>query len=372
MRGPSANVWELRPWELLAPDFDVKVLVPEGNLYDVSGLRIERVPVKTLGDRMPGGRAGALATRVVGERYVGLERDLAGADIVHAAELGYWFSAQAARLKPKLGFKLALTVWETLPFRDAYRNVRTRRYRQQTLFAADRFIATTERARQALLLEGALEQRIDVCPPGIDLDRFSVAAGRHRDADVPQGPDGHLLLSVGRLVWEKGHQDLLRAVGLLRRAGHTDLRVQIVGNGPERSRLEAVTRDLGLEAIVCFSGGIPNDELPGLYARASCLVLASLPTPYWEEQFGMVLAEALAAQLPILACSSGAIPEVVGEDAQLVAPGDWVGLASALAEGPLSRPPAARSSPAPERVERFSTAAAAARIRAVYEALLTP
>lgn len=365
LRGPAANVWELRAWELLAPDFDVRVLVPEGNLYDLDGLAVEQVAVRTLGDRMPGGRVGALATRAAGERYMGLERHLAAADIVHAAELGYWFSAQAAELKARLAFKLVLTVWETLPFVDTYRNIRTRRYRRQTLAAADLFLATTERARDALLLEGAPEHRISVCPPGIDVQRFSTVA------DSP-APGGHLLVSVGRLVWEKGHQDLLRAVALLRRAGHSSLRVQIVGEGPERPRLEGVIKDLSLEEVVRFRGNVPNDELPQLYAAASCLVLASLPTPFWEEQFGMVLAEALAARLPIVACSSGAIPEVVGQDARLVAPGDWVGLADALVHGPLSRPPATRSSPDPARVERFSTGAAAARLRRAYEALLTP
>lgn len=365
LRGPAANVWELRAWEPLTPDFEVRVLVPDGNLYDLRRLALERVPVRTLGDRMPGGRVGALATRAVGERFVDLDRHLAGADIVHAAELGYWFSAQAAQLKAKLAFKLVLTVWETLPFLDAYRNMRTRRYRRQTLAGADLFLATTERARKALLLEGAPDERISVCPPGIDVQRFATVPD-------PPAPDGHLVVSVGRLVWEKGHQDLLRAVALLRRQGHSSLRVQIIGVGPERAHLEGVVKDLGLEAVVRFPGNVPNDVLPRLYATASCLVLASLPTRFWEEQFGMVLAEALAARLPIIASTSGAIPEVVGQDARLVAPGDWVGLADALVQGPLAQPPAARSSPDPARVERFSMGAAAARLRSAYESLLSP
>ena len=66
-----------------------------------------------------------------------------------------------------------LTVWETLPFLDAYRNVRTRPYRRLTLEAADLFLAATERARDALLLEGADPDRIRVAPPGIDQERFS-------------------------------------------------------------------------------------------------------------------------------------------------------------------------------------------------------
>jgi glycosyltransferase involved in cell wall biosynthesis len=365
LRGPAASEWELRPWEQLAPDYAVSLLVPEGNLYATSALKLERVSVRTLGDRLPGGRIGHLATRAVGERYIGLREQLAGSDIVHAAELGYWFSAQAARLKSELGFKLVLTVWETLPFRNAYRNVRTRRYRRETLQAADLFLATTDRARQALLLEGARDEQIMVCPPGIDMDRF--ATGQ----DGSPRPDGaHVVLSIGRLVWEKGHQDLLRAVALLRRRGRDDVRVELVGTGPERGRLERVADDLGLADVVVFRGNVPHRELPGLYARASCLVLASLPTPFWEEQFGMVLAEALAARVPIVASRSGAIPEVLGDDGSLVAPGDWVGLAAALAEGPLAARPGTRSTPSSERVDRLSTTAAAARLRGAYEVVL--
>jgi glycosyltransferase involved in cell wall biosynthesis len=365
LRGPAASEWELRPWEQLAPDYAIRVLVPEGNLYGLRALKLERVSVRTLGDRLPAGRIGHLATRALGERYIGLREQLAGSDIVHAAELGYWFSAEAARWKSELGFKLVLTVWETLPVRNAYRNVRTRRYRRQTLHSADLFLATTDRARQALLLEGARDELIMVCPPGIDIDRFATGQGRS-----PRADGGYMLLSVGRLVWEKGHQDLLRAVALLRHRGRNDVRVELVGTGPERGRLERVAADLGLADAVVFRGNVPYDELPGLYARASCLVLASLPTPFWEEQFGMVLAEALAARVPIVAASSGAIPEVLGDDGTLVAPGDWVGLAAALAEGPLAARPATRSTPSPERVDHLSTTAAAARLRSAYEAVL--
>src|SRR3954452_23976163 len=305
LRGHNVNPWELRSWERLGPGYDVAVVVPEGNLYE-TGLELERLPISTLGDRfsrLPG-HVGALATRALGERYLKLEERLRGADIVHSAELGYWFTWQAARLKAQLGYRLVLTCWETIPFADAYRNVRTRRYRREVLAATDLFLATTERARQALLVEGADPARIAVAPPGIDVDRF--AAGR-----VPAAQDGRLVLSVGRLVWEKGHQDVLRAVALLRQRGEgADLRVLIVGSGGEERRLRRVIADLGLQDRVELRGTVPYDELPSVYARAACLVLASLPTPFWEEQCGMVLAEAMAAHLPLVVSTSGAIPEV--------------------------------------------------------------
>jgi glycosyltransferase involved in cell wall biosynthesis len=365
LRGNQANPWDLRPWEGLAPDYRVSALVPKGNAFDTGSLQLEQVPVQTAGSRLPLGPLKAPVTKLVGERYLRLEPLLTGAEIVHAAELGYWFSWQAARLKPKLGFKLALTVWETIPFRDTYRNIRTRRYRRAVLEATDLFLATTERARSSLLLEGVAPDRISVCPPGIEVERFANAR------QAKPRPDGaHVVLSVGRLVWEKGHQDVLRAIAELRRGAHPDLRGLIAGDGPERDRLQAYARDLGIEAAIEFVPFTPNEKLPQLYARASCLVLASIPTMYWEEQFGMVLAEAMAAQLAIAASSCGAIPEVVGRSGSLFAPGDWLGLAAALEAGPLARPAGFRQAPEADRMQLYSSSAATERLRAAYDALI--
>lgn len=363
LRGTAANPWDLRPWEGLGPEFEATVLVPPNNQYDVSGLEVAAARVETVGGRLPGGRVGGLLTRAVGERYLALEKHLAGADIVHAAELGYWFTAQAARLRERLGFRLVVTVWETLPFASAYRNLRTRPYREAVLAATDLFLPTTERARAALLLEGAAPEHVRVAPPGIDVDRFAAA----RTAGAPG--QTHLLLSIGRLVWEKGHQDVIRALALLRRRGTAPVRLRIVGVGPEERRLRQVAQDLGVADLVEFVGWVANDDLPGIYGQASCLVLASLPTPHWEEQFGMVLVEAMASHTAILAADSGAIPEVVGSSGTLFAAGDYVGLADALEGDVLPRPPGTRVTPEADRLERFSAAAAADRLRAAYAGL---
>ena len=366
LRGLSAAPWDLRPHERLGPGFAVSVLVARDNLYSTDTLALERSPVRTVSGLLPPGAVRTLGTRLVGERFLGLESRLRGADVVHVAELGNWYSAQAARLKQRLGFALVVTAWETLPLRDSYRNLRTRPYARAVLAAGDRFLATTERARDALLLEGAPAQRTIVCPPGIALERFAAA----RTADV--AADGsHLIVSAGRLVWEKGHQDVLRAMAMLRAQGREDVRALILGDGPERARLQALVADFGLQDVVQLRASVPYDEIVGIYAQASCLVLASMPTRYWEEQFGMVLAEAMAAHLPVLASTSGAIPEVLGTSGRYFAPGDWVGLARALAEGPLATAPGARRAPAPEQLERFSADAAAARLRHVYDELLS-
>jgi glycosyltransferase involved in cell wall biosynthesis len=158
--------------------------------------------------------------------------------------------------------------------------------------------------------------------------------------------------------------------------------VRIVGDGPERARLEAHARELGLDGLVEFLS-TSYDEMPRIYGQASCLVLPSLssaacslgpfgvPRCFWEEQFGMVLVEAMAAGLPIVAATSGAIPEVTGGAAALVGPGDWLGLARALAEIVLSRAPAARVEYDEELIQRYSQRAAAERLAAAYDALVS-
>jgi glycosyltransferase involved in cell wall biosynthesis len=373
VRGHQATPWELRSWELLPDRFDVRYLLTRSNAYRLDRLALEPKRVRTLRDFLPRGRLGDMAAHAVGDRYLRLREHLRGADVVHAEELSYWFAAEAARHKQACGYRLALTVWETLPLRESFRNPGARRRRELVLEHADLYLPTTERARTALLLEGVADERIVVSPPGIDVDRF-----RARPAEpVSQ----HVLLSVGRLVWEKGHQDVIRALAAIR-AGLVDARaaqvqLKIVGGGPERSRLEAYARELGLADSVELLAA-SYDEMPALYAQASCLVLPSLPAAgcslgptamprcFWEEQFGMVLAEAMAAGLPIVASTSGAIPEVVGDGAALVAPGDWLGLARALAAQVLSRAPGARVE---YDVGRFSREAAAERLAAAYDRL---
>ena len=365
LRGYHANPWELRAWTLLEDRFDVTVLVPGRNAFESNRLGVPSTRVHAFRDRLPAGRAANAVAYALGDRYADLASHLAGAQIVHAAELATWFSAQAAALKPELGFRLALTVWETIPFLDAYRWPRERRYRRSVMPAVDRFLATTERARAGLLLEGVDPDRVAVCEPGIDLEHFS-----------PEPRTENLVLSPGRLVWEKGHQDVLRAVAALVRGlvGSSEataaVRLLIVGAGPEAKRLERYARELGIHDRVEFRPSVPYDEMPAVYARAACVALASLPTAGWEEQFGMVLAEAMAAGVPIVTTTSGAIPEVVAGEATLVAPGDYLPMARGIADALELN---ARGTPRPvdrARAARFSNEAAAARIAAEYERLL--
>jgi glycosyltransferase involved in cell wall biosynthesis len=378
-RGYQVTPWELKPWELLPRErFEVAYLRLARNWFDDSGLELRRFPVKAVSSYLPKGRVGMAATEAAGDRYLDAGDAFEWADVVHASELSYWFAADAARRKSANRYKLALTVWETIPFLDVYRNRRARKYRSETLSATDRFLAATERARQALLLEGVEQERIEVVYPGIDVERFATAPR----PDPP--PAEHVVVSPGRLVWEKGHQDVMRALAAIRRGlvpGAPGFRLLIVGAGPEESRLRGYAQELAIGDAVDFRA-VPYDEMPAVFASASCMVLASLATAsggyvlgdiprfFWEEQFGLVLAEAMAAGLPIVASQSGAIPEVCGDAARYFLPGDWLGLGQALAAGPLSRPPGERAEIPAELLHRYSIPAAAERLASVYDGLI--
>jgi glycosyltransferase involved in cell wall biosynthesis len=380
VRGHHPTVWGLRPWERLQDRFDVRVMATGSPQYDITGVDIPLTRVRALRDVLPKGIVGDAIALGLRDRVLKPEEAFAGADIVHSEELSLWSPAQAARLKRRLGFKLVLTVWETIPLLEAYRTPHARDFRRDTMAGADLFLASTQRAFDALLLEGVPSERIRLAYPGIDVQRFAGLP--------PASTEEHVIVSPGRLEWEKGHQDVLRALAALRRglveapaAVVEHLRVLFVGSGPERDRLERHAAELGVADRVSFTS-VPYDTMPSLFASASGMVLASLPRSgcalypgdvprcFWEEQFGMVIAEAMAAGLPMVLAASGAIPEVAGPGADYFPPGDWMELARRLASGPLSRPPAARVEHDAERIRAYSTEAAAERLAAAYDELL--
>jgi len=381
VRGHLVTPWELRPWRELPDRFDVSYLITRSNRFaQPEGLR--PVKARALRDLLPAGPVGDVGARVLGDRYLSAEHAFATADVVHAEELSFWFAAEAAKRRRRHGFKLVQTVWETLPFLGAFRDRHDRENRELVLAETDLFLPATERAANALRLEGVAEERMLVCPPGIDVDRFAPDAS----AATPQE---HVIVSPGRLVWEKGHQDVLRALAALHRGIVTRAdgslakpRLLIIGTGPEEHRLRAHAAELGLADVVEIAS-VPYEQMPGIFAGASAMVLASqasagaahhpfdVPHLFWEEQFGLVLAEAMAAGLSIVATSSGAIPEVLaGTPAELVAPGDWMAIARALAAGPLDRRPGMRISHSPELIARYSASAAATRLAAAYDRVL--
>jgi glycosyltransferase involved in cell wall biosynthesis len=127
---------------------------------------------------------------------------------------------------------------------------------------------------------------------------------------------------VGRLTTQKALPDALRAVAAVPGA-----KLAVVGDGPERGRLERLTHDLGLGDRVVFEGARPREEVLRILAGARAAVLSST----WEN-LPHAAVEALSVGTPVVATAVGGVPEIVhdGENGILVPAGDVEALAAAI------------------------------------------
>jgi glycosyltransferase involved in cell wall biosynthesis len=207
--------------------------------------------------------------------------------------------------------------------------------------SADVVIVTSEYSRGiAIAAYGLDPARVRIVPEGIDLAGWRAAAEATAEpaaqlsapvdgSSHPPSPDaaGPVILSVARQYRRKNTTALLRAMPTIR-AAVPNARLRIVGGGPELPRLERECRSLGMTGSVLITGEIPDtDAVRDEYRAADVFCLPSL-----QEGFGIAFLEAMASGLPIVACRSAAVPEVVsdGEAGLLVPPDDPKALARAL------------------------------------------
>ena len=238
--------------------------------------------------------------------------------IVHIDEEPYNLATfQAMRLAQSCGAKALVFTWQNLLRRYPFPFSLFERY---NLRHAAYVLAGNLEAVGVLRAKGYVGP-VHVLPQfGVDPDLY-----RKRQPPTRRGTT-FVIGYVGRLVEEKGVHVLLRAVDGLQ--GNWVLR--IVGDGPYSPTLQALRKELDLGRRVRFEARIPSTEIPHHLNRLDVLVLPSLTRRNWKEQFGRVLIEAMACEVPVVGSSSGEIPNLIG-DAGIVFPeGNESALRSAL------------------------------------------
>jgi len=136
---------------------------------------------------------------------------------------------------------------------------------------------------------------------------------------------GKFVLFAGRLVYYKGLEHLIEAVGLLE-----DIRLVVVGRGPLENTCRAQAARLQLGSRVSFLGKVPDEELRALYSACQCFVLPSVAR---SEAFGMVLAEAMASGRPVISTELSTGTSFINLDQEtgfVVPPGDAAALAAKI------------------------------------------
>jgi len=174
-----------------------------------------------------------------------------------------------------------------------------RRLIRQSAEQAHAMISVCEDLRQNMIRLGLPGDRIHALRNGVDLELFYPEP--YAAARTALGIDGFTLLSVGHLIERKGHDKVIAALPRL-----PDVRLVIVGDGPERNQLIDLCRRLGVQDRVRFAGLLDQQQLRTCYSAADALVLASN-----REGWANVLLEAMACGAPALASDVGGTAEVV-------------------------------------------------------------
>ncbi len=210
----------------------------------------------------------------------------------------------------------------------------------QVLHMADRIIAPTlaEQAQLYFLYQADVA-KIDIIPPGVDIDHFyPIPPDEAREAiDLPV--DERMFLFVGRIEPLKGLDTLLRAIAHMRETGiycQASHYLAVVGGDPsatgenltsEMARLQTLCSELGLNDMVLFLGKRDQASLPYYYSAADVLIM---PSHY--ESFGMVALEAMACGTPVVASKVGGLEYLVvdGETGFVVPDNDPIALSEKL------------------------------------------
>jgi glycosyltransferase involved in cell wall biosynthesis len=246
------------------------------------------------------------------------------ADVVHAHAYGH-FPTIAGSFGTALDHGAALVI---TPHSDSgtpswSKSIFDRLVSPMTVGRASRVIAVSRHEAQHLSSIGVPTEKIRIIPNGVDLGEFDLARRRVRTTDTVRG------LFVGRLdPDQKGLTTLIRAVALL--PASIPLEIRLVGEDwGANDSLRSLARRLGVQTKVILVGRLERPALLAEYSAADFLVL-----PSRFEPFGIVLLEAMAAGLPVVASRVGGIPEVVeeGRTGILVEPANPHALAEGLRE----------------------------------------
>jgi colanic acid/amylovoran biosynthesis glycosyltransferase len=155
--------------------------------------------------------------------------------------------------------------------------------------------------RQEAINFGALPEKCFVIYPSIDTNLFR----RRKPINVNAPSESLTLISVGRLVWEKGFQIALEAVQRLITQGHR-INYWIVGSGVKLEELKYMSKRLGIQAFTKFFGYQSSDQIRSLLEKSDIYL-----QPSYFESLGIAALEASAMELPIIASNVGGLAEVV-------------------------------------------------------------
>ncbi len=320
VRGDFAAPWELQNFLPLNRKNSLTLftgLFPVSNIDGLEGISNVRLlsPADVNLGNISRWRMGILNRVFLDAHWLfGLESKLIGYDIAHCAETYFGYTMQCLKAKELGNVKAVVsTVWENIPFNNERIRGRSK-MKKYALEKVDMFLAVTVKAKKALMDEGCDAAKITVLRPGINTQKFRplVISGYK---SIPKDNNIRILL-VSRIVKEKGIEGVISIFNNLHKA-YKNLELIIAGRGPDLSILRDEVQRKKQKGIR-FIGQIPYEEMPNLYSSCDIFIHNPVGSSSWNEQYGMVLIEAMASGLPIIALNSGSTSEVIGKSGLVV------------------------------------------------------
>lgn len=233
-----------------------------------------------------------------------------------------------------------------------------------TLKSLNRLIVVSQFMKSYCIKHLTGEVEIDVCSMGVDLTHRFVPA-------TVSTQRSNRLIFVGRLVEKKGVVYLVKAMRLLIDRGQ-DVFLDIIGDGPEKTTITKLIKQLQLEQHVTLQGAIKNSELPGYYHRAGIAVIPSIVDRARDQEgLGLTAVEAMGCECVVIASALEAIKDVVidGETGLLCTPANEDKLADKIQEllGDHARQQALAGAGRQHVLARFDWQQVSNRYRQLYE-----
>jgi len=310
IRGKFLNQYEMQSYEPLSSHYDMTAFGSLTSFHSAFSFPVVKsvspVDLPPFPHKMP------ILNRMCTDAHIlfGLEKRLKGFDIAHSAETYFYYTKQVCRAKEK-GYvgKVIVSVIENIPHANELIRGRSE-IKSYVRSMADHFIAISQKAKNALIVEGVPQKKIDIIGYGVDTTRFAPSED-HWDYLGRKKMQTMKILFVGRLVKEKGIEDVLAAFDILKKKEAnttTKMRLIIVGSGDKkniaREYQKKYPQDIELMEV-------EYKNMHEIYKIADIIVAPSRTTATWIEQFNIALMEAQSLGVPIITTDTGSIEENV-------------------------------------------------------------
>ena len=303
-RNNTAFQAQTRMWEFIAQEYSCSFTVFADRRLKYRNERLEVRALRRIGGRFWFPPYPALLTQLKGYEVI-----ITGDPSLYPYAI--WAAIAARASKSRLVLDTSVTLLK--PERDTRRGRLILRVAKAIFDLAHRVIVptslTAERLVKLGLVPGDSDKVLELGHP-VNTDLF-------RPRNTPRAGSGIDILSVGKLIYEKGHHIVIEALAESLK-NHAGLRLLIAGDGPYRQTLEELCRRYGVADKVSFLGLVPNEQLAEIYRNSRIFVHHPVTVDSWEEYFGVALVEAMSSGLPLVVSDCGSLRYVVPEGAGFV------------------------------------------------------